>query len=313
MTSSRAFTLIELMVVVGIMAFLGVASTGGYSALQRGMAERGATDVATKLLQAAKERALVDRQPTVVYFYNRLLREKTDEENAIVVGEAVAIRRVGRVTRVQGNFIIDEFADLCNSYDVLPGDDEGLFAERKGMKLWRMGSTQAGAKDMRYSVVADAVALLDVPGVTYQAWATAGDNTSAAGTGSKGQNIGQNTNDKDFNSTSENMDIRVYGFYNLNNSRFEPPSWSIGDGYGFEFASTQLPHDFIFGSGNVPSKVGDIGFVKAIYFDVGLTGSKGQNVSDESVDVWFCRPDAGGSPNPDHRAGTASSKEDTTL
>ena len=40
----RAFTLMELMVVVGIMAFLGVAATGGYNALQRGIAERGASD-----------------------------------------------------------------------------------------------------------------------------------------------------------------------------------------------------------------------------------------------------------------------------
>ena len=35
----RAFTRMELMVVVGIMAFLGLAATNGYNALRRGMAK----------------------------------------------------------------------------------------------------------------------------------------------------------------------------------------------------------------------------------------------------------------------------------
>ena len=71
----RAFTLMELMVVVGIMAFLGLAATNGYNALQRGMAERGAVDAASAILKAAKERAQVDRVPTAVFCYNRMLRE----------------------------------------------------------------------------------------------------------------------------------------------------------------------------------------------------------------------------------------------
>ena len=298
----RAFTLMELMVVVGIMSFLGVAATGGYSALQRGMAERGATDVATSLLQAAKERAMVDRQPTVVFCYNRLLREATDDENAIAVGEAVAVRRAGRVSWAQGNYIVDEFADLNNSYDVEA--DVSRLDARKGMKLWRFDDAQMN--DMRYSVVADAVAMLDINGTTYNAWA-AGGSANGTGSGATAQNIGQNTEDDDFRSTTEVLNIRAYAFYNLNNSQHEPSSWTIGDGYGFEFASVQLPHGFVFGSGNVPSQVGQVSFVKAIYFD------PDQYNGDDSVDVYFCRPDVGGMPHPDHRAGTAKSNEDTTL
>ena len=306
----RAFTLLELLVVVAIMSMLGVAATGGYNALQRGMAERGATAVATTLLQAAKERALVDRVPTAVFCYNRLLREATDDENAVVVGEAVAVRRAGRVSWAQGNYIVDEFADLCNSYDV--ESDASKLQQRRGMKLWRFDDRQMN--DMRYSVVADAVMMLDIPGVTYNAWAKGGSaDGGSVPAGGMGANIGANTEDDDFTKTTEDLSIRAYAFYNLNNSRYEPSTWRIGDGYGFEFLTVQLPHGFVFGSGSIPSQAGDVSFVKAIYFDVVQSSTIGQNTSDESVDIYFCRPDSGGKPHPDHRAGTASSKEDTTL
>ncbi len=299
MTMRKAFTLMELLVVVGIMSFLGVAATGGYNALQRGMAERGATAVATSLLQAAKERAMVDRSPTVVYCYNRLLREATDDENAIVIGEAVAVRRAGRVSWAQGDYIVDEFADLCNSYDV--ESDESRVKERKGMKLWRFDDTRIS--DMKYSVVADAVMMLDINGTTYRKWSGEDEPSGTY----NGLTVTGTTSDKDFSKTSNDLEIRAYAFVNLKTSNFEPPQWTIGDGYGFEFATVQLPHNFIFGSGNVPSRVGDVGFVKALYFDPDQSGS------DEQVDVYFCRPDSGGRPNPDHKAGQASSKEDTKI
>ena len=306
MKTRRAFTLIELMVVVGIMAFLGVAATGGYNALQRGMAERGATAVATSMLQAAKERALVDRSPTVVYCYNRMLRKASDEEPAIYVGEAVAVRRAGRVSRVQGKFIFDEFADLCNSYDV--EEDQGNLAARKGMKLWRFDDRQMS--DMRYSIVADAVYRTQVQGVSFEEWSRGLVGTAATGSsGTKGQNVGQNIG---VNQGSSSFMIDCYAFYNLNQSAYEPSSWTIGDGYGFEFANIQLPHNFVFGSGNLPSEVGDVKFVKAIYFDVQQSSMMGQSTSDGTVDVYFCRPGTGGGVQT-RKAGTADSKETTTI
>lgn len=304
----RAFTLIELMVVVGIMSFLGVAAVGGYNALQRGMAERGATAVATSLLQAAKERAMIDRSPTVVYCYNRLVRAASvsDDENAVVVGEAVAVRRAGRVTWAQGTLIADEFADLANSYDVLT--DESEAADRRGMKLWRFDGGRIS--DMRYSVVADAVVMLDVAGTTYRGWANDADESSQT---ASGQTISGPADTQDFKqnfsgATGEGeLHIRAYAFVNKNTSSFEPSGWTVGDGYGFEFANVQLPHGFTFGGGNVPTQVGAVSFVKALYFDPDSPGS------DESVDVYFCRPDSGGNPKPDHKAGTATSKEDATI
>ena len=103
------------------------------------------------------------------------------------------------------------------------------------------------------------------------------------------------------------LNIRAYAFVNKGTSAHEPSSWTVGDGYGFEFANVSLPNDFTFGGGNVPSQVGDVSFVKALYFDPDSPNS------DEAIDVYFCRPDSGGNPKPDHKAGTATSKEDATI
>ena len=267
----------ELMVVVGIMAFLGVAATGGYNALQRGIAERGAVDAASALLKAAKERAMVDRVPTAVFCYNRMVREATDDENAIVVGEAVAIRRAGRITRVQGNYLYDEFGDLDRSYDATTRRDE--LSERKGMRLWRFDDQPM--QKMQYSVVADGVFDdRNVPGVSFMPW---GDQLNGSGM------------------ASSNTQLRVCAFYNLGTSNYEPASWKVGNGYGFEFQSLRLPDDFVFGS-SVPSIAGQIVEAGAFVFYPGTT-------SDRQIDVYACRVNTGGVPIPHHRAGTASSKE----
>ena len=272
----------ELMVVVGIMAFLGVAATNGYNALQRGMAERAAVDAASALLKAAKERAMVDRVPTAVFCYNRMLREATADDNAIVVGEAVAIRRAGRITRAQGNYLYDEFGDLDRSYDRLMSNQRGDLQNRKGMRLWRFDDQPMN--QMLYSVVADAVFDDDdVPGVSFMPW---GDQLNG-GSGS----------------SSSNLQIRACAFYNLKKSDHEPSSWQIGNGYGFEFQSLRLPDGFIF-KNNVPSRVGSIVQADAFFFNPAYFSAN------ESIDVWACRVDASGVPRAHHRAGTASSDGD---
>lgn len=278
-----AFTLMELMVVVGIMAFLGVAATGGYNALQRGIAERGAVDAASALLKAAKERAMVDRVPTAVFCYNRMVREATDDENAVVVGEAVAIRRAGRITRVQGSYLYDEFGDLDRSYDRLTSSEQADLQGRKGMRLWRFDDLRMN--QMQYSVVADAVFDDDnVPGVSFMPWA---DQLSSDAGGT----------------SSSNLQIRVCAFYNLGKSDHEPSSWQVGNGYGFEFQSLRLPNGFIFKNA-VPSKVGDIVQADAFLFDPANFSAN------ETIDIWACMTGASGAPQAHHKAGTASSDGD---
>ena len=277
----RGFTLMELMVVVGIMAFLGVAATNGYNALQRGMAERGAVDAASALLKAAKERAMVDRVPTAVFCYNRMLREASDDANAVVVGEAVAIRRAGRISRVQGSYLYDEFGDLDRSYDRLQSGQQSDLQGRKGMRLWRFDDRRMN--QMQYSVVADAVFDDDnMPGVSFMPW---GDQLAGGGT------------------SSSNMEMRACAFYNLGKSDHEPPSWQVGNGYGFEFQSIRLPEGFVF-KNTVPSRVGAISQADAFLFDPANFSAN------ESIEIWACRTDASGVPRPHHKAGTASSDGD---
>lgn len=274
----RAFTLIELMVVVGIMAFLGVAATGGYSALQRGMSERGAVAGVSSLLKAAKERALVDRSPTMVFCYNRLLSEPTDDENGVVVGEMVAIRRAGRVTWASATDIVDEFLDFSGTYDIVKQND---IMKHKGMRLWRFDDVKMSS--MQYSIVADALIPLwnDVSLKTNGGWAE-GDRSG-----------------------NTNMNHVVYAFRDLGGSTHQPSSWKPGNGYGFEFANLQLPKNFIFGMA-IPAKVGDVMEVKAFYFNP-------ESPNDDSVEIQFCMPDASGMPRAHHRAGQASSKENQTI
>lgn len=264
----RGFTLIELLVVVGLMAMLGVAATGGYAALQRGMAERGAVSAVNTLLKAAKERAMVDRVPTVVFCYNRMIREADDDNNEIIVGEAVAVRRAGRISFVRGSKLYDEFADLGKTYDSSAVENE--VADSGGMKLWRFDDVKPS--EMQYSIVSDVV-LRD-------------DNMKV----------------ESFAASGSNYLMSVYAFLKKSGSnKFDPGNWCAGNGYGFEFATIQLPHNFIFQQ-KLPANLKDVQSAGVFYFDP-LDSS-----SDEQVEIWYCRPNASGKQQPDHAAGKATSK-----
>ena len=117
--------MIELLTVMAIMAMLGVAASSGYASLQRGMRERAAVAGASALLKAAKERAAVDRVPTAVFCYNRLLKDASAEQdgNAVVVGVMTAIRRTGRISYIRGKYLYDEFGDLDLTYEALSSDE----------------------------------------------------------------------------------------------------------------------------------------------------------------------------------------------
>lgn len=87
---NRAFTLIELMVVMAIMGLLGTVSVGGYRAMQRGMEERGVMQSVNSFIRTAYQRAQIDRQPVVVFFWNETERLASEEHTEVVVGRAVA-------------------------------------------------------------------------------------------------------------------------------------------------------------------------------------------------------------------------------
>lgn len=144
---AAGFTLLELLVTVGIMAMLGTAAVSGYFAAVRGMSDRGALTDAASVIRIAQQRAFSDRMPCAVVFYNQLLREGTDDRVEVAVGKIVALRMSGRITNVRGNYLYDEFADLDRTYST-----NTTGRSQTGMRLYKI--TQS---DVEYATVNDAV------------------------------------------------------------------------------------------------------------------------------------------------------------
>lgn len=270
----KAFTLLELLVVVAIMAMLGVASSGGYNALVRGMKERGAVASASALLRSAKERALIDRVPTVVFCYNRMLREAggAEDANAVVVGEMVAVRRFGRISGVSNRLLFDEFGNL-DDFSFEKVEDTSDLQDSGGMRLYRFGG--GTMSDMRYSLVSEMIYRKDesVPAFTFAHGYT---------------------------------NMAVCAFYNLQKSDREPAAWKVGDAYGFEFAELQLPGGFIFGS-EIPTQPGKITTPKVMYFD------PEEKDAEASIDMWTTKPGSGGKPVRFRRAGEVKADEKSAV
>lgn len=228
----KAFTLLELLVVVAIMGMIGTAATSGYTALVRGMRERSAVTAAAAVLRAAGERARVDRVPTAVFCYNRLVKAPTATENGVVVGMMTAVRRSGRLSHVSGAYLCDEFADLDRAYET----GEGANETRKGggVRLFRYGGSNMSA--MEYSIVSDRVLPYEQQVLLFSAGERGGLTNHAA-----------------------------YAYYNLKTSAHEP-SWRSGDAYAFEFNEMQLPDGMIFGS-RVPNSAANDALAETLVFD----------------------------------------------
>ena len=266
----KGFTLLELLVVVGIMGMLGVAAASGYSALVRGMSERGAVAAASSLLRAAKERAQVDRSPTVVYCYNRLVKAPTGvDDNGVVVGVMTAVRRAGRISFTTGSDILyDEFADLDRNYEY--EESSGDAKKGGGFRLFKFSGR---VTKMEFSVVSDRV-LRDEQAQMVTMF-------SGGGIGGSGQ-----------------TNLLMSAFVKVGVPSANEATWKVGDGYGMEFAEVQLPDGFIFEK-TVPSQAGKISSAKVVYFDPDQDSS-------ETIDVWSTKPNSSGMPQAFKKAGTAS-------
>ena len=277
----RAFTLIELLVVIGIMGLLGTVSVGGYNAMQRGMEERGVMGNVNTFIRTAYERAQIDRQPTAIYFWNETIRSSTLDENEIVVGRAVAVRRSGRISMVYGDLLVDEFADLEKSYSSrggTGGDEEGELGANGSGNLGENGSdentmflynldNQGSTVRLQRSVVYDEAEKRSVQETYLQ--------------GRPSDNVG-----------SGEMDL--WGFRIKDKNGVD---WRNGSAYGFEFAEITLPHNYIFGSNHSKTAEDPVREIGTMVFSVvqntggsqGVTGGVQGNVS-----VYALRPDGSG-------------------
>ena len=266
----RAFTLVELLVVIGIMGLLGTVSVGGYNAMQRGMEERGVMGNVNTFIRTAYERAQIDRQPTAIYFWNETIRSSTLDENEIVVGKAVAVRRSGRISMVYGDLLVDEFADLERAFLSPTEDEDAADADtpdgENTMFLYNLDN-QGSTVRLQRSVVYSEVEKRSVQEIYLQ--------------GKPSDNVG-----------SGEMDLWGFRIKDKNGVQ-----WKNGAAYGFEFAEITLPHNYIFGSTYSKTAEDPVREAGTMVFSVMQNTGSSQGVTggvQGSVTVYALRPDGSG-------------------
>lgn len=277
---NKAFTLLELLVVIGIMGLLGTVSVGGYRAMQRGMEERGVMQNVTAFVRTAYERAQIDRQPTAIFFWNETLRDATEDETEIVVGKAVAVRCQGRLSAVSGNLLADEFADLNLAYKT-SGDDDDLSSEGGSaadvvntMHLYCLDDVENSGGDSNLAKYRSVVSSRVWPYPISEQYM-----------------LGQPQ------ATGNDEELGKLNMWAFKKVVSDSVAWRAGSAYGLEFAELTLPANYIFGGGYSRSVKTPVLEAGVMSFRVGLNEGNGVTGTTVygSVIVSALRPDSSGS------------------
>ena len=284
-----AFTLVELLVVIGLMGLLATISVAGYSAASRGMSDRGAIQTVLATLRVAQQTCQIDRVPTKVLFFNQRLTEDTSEDDATLYqGTMIAIKQAGRITLPPGevnNLLIDEFADWHQSYPMMKSVDDD--SDAPGMRIFRMKGTDENTDIEACSVMVQPCvfpAKLDdymiQSGTRINRWCelhnrTASDNRPPGAPASY----------------VENGNNYVWGFKESKSTsggrlRVKDSDWMVGDAYGIELARLDLPKGYIFGNSAPTGNKLVAASVKAVHFDPDDDPPK----MSTSVPVYAMRP-----------------------
>lgn len=219
---SSGFTLLELLVVLGIMGLMGAVMMNAPQAMVRAMEERGAMQNVNAFIRTAYQRAQIDRMPTAVYFWNETVRDETIDDFKVVVGKAVAVRQSGRISRIRAGVLVDEFADLQNSFSTnVTGGANGN--SEAGMRLYSMSKLLSGSTAPFTLVSAVIASSPEKPIYLGGLESLSGDGT-----------------------------IPSFGFVPTGGGTGD---WAPGMAYGFEFQRLELPRGYIFGS-SVPGEAG---------------------------------------------------------
>lgn len=263
----KAFTLLELLLVIAIMGFMGTVAVGGYRAMRRGMEERSVMQNVSQFIRSAYQRAQIDRQPVSVYFWNETLHDEEGDHPLEVVGHAVAVRRAGRLTDVQGEMLYDEFGDLRPKKDA---DGKVVAADAKnsaGVSFYKLNGDETAGR-MERSTVAEQPVQFETTEPLLQGASSGGESVRFTGWA---------------------WLIKTGGRNGI--------TWKPGTAYGFEFSNIQLPKNFIFGSNYSRTTKTPIAGEASLHFSVSVnsgSGSTGGVTSGGTIDVYSLRPGSSG-------------------
>lgn len=228
----RAFTLLELMTVIAIMASLSVVAIGGYRSATKGMKDRGALTVAQTFLDQVRQRAVIDRETISVYFYDDLMQKEDEANNRELIGSgvAIAVKGMGRVSGIDGKYIMDEFNDLNVGEDELDEEDEDeedvADYDKSAMRIYRMADGKAVDISPKVEILTRSEVFLLT-----------------------GQETGDQSTQSTPSSTNEKK-LYIPAYLAIGENPF-----NRGDVYGSEFAAIRLPNGYFFGS-SVPTTEG---------------------------------------------------------
>ena len=255
-----AFTLVELLVVVGLLAIFATISVAGYSAASRGMADRGVIQNTVATLRIAQQVCEIDRVPTKVLFFNQsLTTDRNNTDSSRYQGTAIAIKQSGRITinPAEAGMLIDEFADWHQTYPMTGS------ANSPGMRIYRMRSDDE-QKDI------DGCSVLVQPCVSpYQLkdYMIQARTTIDQWCSQHGRTESMNEPENGAATYVGNGNNYVWGFKPSTSGSgggLNTAQWKVGDPYGVEIARFDLPKGYIYGStaprDNKLSAAGEVSF-----------------------------------------------------
>lgn len=237
----KGFTLVELMLVVGLMALMGTIAIGGYSAATRGIADRGALDAAKSIADAAVERARLDRTRTYLYLFDEVTGYDDDIDAGTCQGLMIAVRATGRITAIVNGLYCDEFnlerieATSEEEEDEAESESEGANAEEKATvtRIYRLAqgvSSSSGYLSVYEGNFTTRITdTIDLDEVTEE------------------QDAPEN----------KQVEWKIYGYKQAGSGG--SAAFQIGDLYGKEFAITRLPPNYTFSSNVRMDDVNDLG------------------------------------------------------
>ena len=283
------FTLVELIVVIGLMAFLSTIAAGSYFSITRGMASRGAIQDTASIVRYAMQTCLIDQVPTAVLFMN--YRSDKASNGGDSYGRAIAIRMSGRISyvarggssagsggSVATGMLVDEFADWNQSFT----HEAASGTQALSIRIYRMQSEneiKSGihkCSSLMYNWVG--YADLDRFNSEYMIGAQRKVEDWCAEKG-KAENTSY--------SNYRNGNAYRWGLpFHVKNDGLTVGEWHAGDAYGMAIAEFTLPKNYIFGK-SVPqdTKLTPANPSALVFWPDKVTGSSAYEFSVQEVTI----------------------------